>query len=113
MAFISSLPLQTSYDGTLMWKISEIRRRREDARAGTITSIYSQPFYTGRHGYKMCARLYFNGDGMGRGTHLSLYFVVMQGEYDHILRWPFKQKVGAVWYMSGSAGEMFDCATEF
>ena len=38
-------------------------------------SLYSQPFYTGRYGYKMCGRVYLNGDGMGKGTHLSLFFL--------------------------------------
>jgi len=41
----------------------------------------------------MCARLYLNGDGMGRGTHVSLFFVIMRGQYDALLKWPFRQKV--------------------
>ena len=41
----------------------------------------------------MCARIYLNGDGMGRGTHISVFFVVMRGQYDALLRWPFRQKV--------------------
>ena len=41
----------------------------------------------------MCARVYLNGDGMGKGTHLSLFFVIMKGDYDALLVWPFKQKV--------------------
>lgn len=41
----------------------------------------------------MCLRLYLNGDGTGRGTHLSLFFVVMKGPNDALLRWPFNQKV--------------------
>ena len=41
----------------------------------------------------MCARIYLNGDGMGKGTHISLFFVIMRGEYDALLRWPFRQKV--------------------
>ena len=41
----------------------------------------------------MCSRIYLNGDGMGKGTHISLFFVVMKGEYDALLPWPFKQKV--------------------
>ena len=56
-------------------------------------SLYSQPFYTDRYGYKMCGRVYLNGDGMGKGTHLSLFFVLMRGEYDALLEWPFRQKV--------------------
>lgn len=41
----------------------------------------------------MCARIYLNGDGMGKGTHVSLFFVIMRGQYDALLRWPFRQKV--------------------
>lgn len=41
----------------------------------------------------MCLRIYLNGDGTGRGTHLSLFFVVMRGPNDALLRWPFNQKV--------------------
>ena len=50
-------------------------------------------FATMYAGYKMCARLYLNGDGMGKGTHVSLFFVVMRGAYDALLKWPFRQKV--------------------
>lgn len=80
-------------EGVLLWKITEIRRRRREAVSGKTPSIYSQPFYTSANGCKMCARLYLNGDGMGRGTHLSLFFVIMRGEYDSLLPWPFQQKV--------------------
>lgn len=52
-----------------------------------------QPFYTSRCGYRLCARAYLNGDGSGKGTHLSLYFVVMRGEFDSLLQWPFRQRV--------------------
>ena len=65
----------------------------QDAVQGRTVSLYSQPFYTSRFGYKMCARVYLNGDGIGRGTHMSLYFVVMRGEYDALLAWPFQHKV--------------------
>lgn len=41
----------------------------------------------------MCARIYLNGDGTGRNTHASLFFVVMRGQFDAILKWPFAQNV--------------------
>lgn len=82
-----------SYNGTLIWKIRDYKRRKAEAVASKTLSLYSQPFYTGYFGYKMCARVYLNGDGMGKSTHLSLFFVVMRGEYDALLPWPFKQKV--------------------
>ncbi|XP_035671213.1 TNF receptor-associated factor 3-like [Branchiostoma floridae] len=82
-----------SFDGTLLWKIKDYTRRKHDATTGRTLSLYSQPFYTSRNGYKMCARVYLNGDGMGKGTHMSLFFVVMRGDYDALLPWPFRQKV--------------------
>ena len=82
-----------SFDGTLMWAINDFSRKRQEAINGRTPSIYSTPFYTSRAGYKMCTRIYLNGDGMGKGTHVSLFFIIMRGQYDAILPWPFKQKV--------------------
>ena len=83
----------TSYDGNFIWKIDNYSRRFQEAVSGKTPSIYSAPFYVGRFGYKVCARLYPYGDGMGKGSHLSLFFVIMRGEYDALLPWPFRQKV--------------------
>lgn len=41
----------------------------------------------------MCLRVYLNGDGMGKGSHMSIFFVVLRGTFDGLLRWPFRQKV--------------------
>ena len=83
----------SSYDGQLLWKITEYARKRNEAVNGQQVSIYSPCFFTSRYGYKMCARIYLNGDGMGRGTHISVFFVVMRGQYDALLPWPFRRKV--------------------
>ena len=83
----------TSYNGVYLWKIDHYSRRFQEAVSGKTPSIYSPPFYVGRFGYKVCARLYPNGDGMGKGTHVSMFFVIMRGEYDALLPWPFTQKV--------------------
>uniref|UniRef100_H2YBL8 MATH domain-containing protein n=1 Tax=Ciona savignyi TaxID=51511 RepID=H2YBL8_CIOSA len=83
----------TNYSGVMVWKIQNYSRRKRESVSGRTLSLYSQPFYTSRYGYKMCARIYLNGDGMGKGTHMSLFFVVMKGEYDALLPWPFRQKV--------------------
>ena len=83
----------STYDGTFIWKIPEVKRRTADAISGKTLSLYSAPFYTSRHGYKMCLRLYLNGDGSGKGTHLSFFLALMKGEYDALLPWPFKQAV--------------------
>ncbi|XP_032835409.2 TNF receptor-associated factor 2-like isoform X1 [Petromyzon marinus] len=82
-----------TFDGVFLWKISSFRQRSRDASEGRNLAFYSPAFYTSQHGYKMCLRLYPNGDGAGRGTHLSLFFVIMKGDHDALLPWPFKYKV--------------------
>ena len=80
-------------NGLLIWKIPEIRRRYRDAVERRTLSLYSPPFYTSPHGYRMCIRVYLNGDGAGKGTHISVFFVLMRSEHDNLLTWPFKQTV--------------------
>ena len=74
------------HNGVLLWKISSIQQRISDSQERRVISLYSQPFYAGRYGYKLCARVYFNGDGDGYGTHVSLFFVVMQAS-NFLLSW--------------------------
>ncbi|NWT72627.1 TRAF2 factor, partial [Prunella himalayana] len=84
---------QASYDGIFLWKITEVGRKLQDSVTGRTVSLYSPAFYTAKYGYKVCLRVYLNGDGTGKGTHMSLFFVVMKGDYDALLPWPFRHKV--------------------
>ena len=97
-----------SYNGTLLWKIDDYQRKRQDAISGVKTAIYSQPFYSAQHGYKMCAKIYMNGDGFGKGSHLSLFFVVMRGEYDAVQTWPFQKKITIMLLDQGNGDHMID-----
>lgn len=83
----------TSYSGQFIWKIPDVSRRRLEAKSGKTVSLYSAPFYTSRFGYKLCLRLYLDGDGSGKGTHISFFLTIMKGEYDALLSWPFAQMV--------------------
>ena len=51
---------------------------------------HSSPFYSGPGGYKLCLRVNPYGEGDGAGTHVSLYCVLMKGEHDDRLQWPFR-----------------------
>ena len=82
-----------SNTGVYVWKVNELSRRMREARMGRTLSLYSPPFYSSPHGYRVCLRAYLNGDGTGRGTHISLYVVLMKSEYDDILTWPFAHNV--------------------
>ena len=92
-----SLTLQTlqatSYNGKYVWKIPDITRRRRDAVTGKTVSLYSAPFYTDRFGYRMCLRVYLDGDGSGKGRYISYFLTIMKGEYDALLEWPFQLTV--------------------
>ncbi|CAF0947538.1 unnamed protein product [Didymodactylos carnosus] len=82
-----------SSDGTFIWKITNVSNKITDAQTERQISIYSLPFYSSPVGYKMRVCLYLNGDGNARRTHMSLFFVLMEGEYDGILKWPFNHRV--------------------
>ena len=82
-----------SRDGVLIWKIKDFAARLEDARSSEGLELVSLPFYTSPSGYKLQASLFLGGNGGGEGTHLSVYIKVLPGEFDNILRWPFKHTV--------------------
>ncbi len=89
MDFRISLLENAFYGGSFIWKIPELSKRYADATSGKYISIFSLPFYTSRDGYKLCLRMYLGGDGMGKGQYLSLFLVIMKGEYDDLIQWPF------------------------
>ena len=84
--------------GTI-WKIknwSEVLRQAKEAKK---TRIESDPFYTGRHGYKLKVILipaYDDDPSVGSHyirPHIVVFIVLMEGEYDDMLPWPFRKKI--------------------
>ncbi|CAF2674022.1 unnamed protein product [Rotaria sp. Silwood2] len=82
-----------STDGKLIWKITNVQQKIAAAQCEQQVSIYSPVFYSSPNGYKMRLRLYLAGDGNARRTHMSLFFVLMRGEHDALLEFPFSFKV--------------------
>ncbi|XP_074631365.1 TNF receptor-associated factor 6-like isoform X1 [Acropora palmata] len=76
-----------------VWKISGFSEMLRQAKQGRNSKIDSTPFYTSSYGYKLKVSVNPNGDGSGKNTHLSAFVIVMKGEYDGMLPWPFSQKV--------------------
>ena len=76
-----------------VWKISGFSEMLRQAKQGRNSKIDSTPFYTSSYGYKLKVSVNPNGDGSGKNTHLSAFVIVMKGEYDGMLPWPFNQKV--------------------
>ena len=75
------------------WKISGVTKVLRQGRAE------SGPFYTRKYGYKFKLGLSegvledVNSPSSFTCQHLSVSFILMKGEYDAILPWPFKEKV--------------------
>ena len=80
-------------NGELIWKIDKLDFRMAQAKLGKVTALHSAPCYTKQYEYKYCIRLYLHGDGMGRATHMSIFFVVMKSEYDLLLPWPMQKRI--------------------
>jgi hypothetical protein len=81
-------------NGIFLWKINNYKQQFEHAVASPEElAIFSPPFYTSQYGYKLRLKAYLNGRDRGKGSHLSLYIIIMKGEYDALLEWPFKQKI--------------------
>ena len=47
-------------------------------------------FYTHPNGYKMSLRVDASDTGDAKGTHISVFIYLVQGEFDDQLRWPFR-----------------------
>jgi hypothetical protein len=85
-----------TFDGKLLWKLDNFIRHKKFARSSSNLSdqrFVSNPFYTERFGYKFAISVYPNGDGDGRGTHLSMFIFVMRTRHDDLLRWPIRAQV--------------------
>ena len=52
------------------------------------TKHASPPFYTHQNGYKMRLEVWPNGNGDGKGTHLSIFARLLKGENDYNQKWP-------------------------
>ena len=78
---------------TYIWKIANYYSYMQRSEIDNLSSIFSPPFYSNEFGYKICIRAYPNGDGSGKKEFLSLFIVILQGEYDEIQVWPFNKLV--------------------
>ncbi|XP_015283800.1 PREDICTED: TNF receptor-associated factor 1-like, partial [Gekko japonicus] len=87
------LSTEATYNGIFLWKIKDVHQKCYEAVSGKVCSLQSPAFYTSRYGYKLCMRLYLNGEGRGKGTHVSVFLVLLKGEYDTLLQWPFVHKI--------------------
>ncbi|XP_048776587.1 TNF receptor-associated factor 4-like [Ostrea edulis] len=85
--------LEKLYGCQLVWKIEKWESKMDEAKLGRKTTIFSPPFLTARHGYKMAMSICPYGDGRARGKFLSIFICICKGEYDALLTWPFYHRI--------------------
>ena len=69
-------------------KLEGFEKKKRDDEWWFSTSVYSH-----FGGYKMCLRVYPNGDSNAKGTHVSIYIYLMKGDNDDNLKFPFKGRI--------------------
>uniref|UniRef100_A0A7I5E8Y1 TNF receptor-associated factor 5 n=1 Tax=Haemonchus contortus TaxID=6289 RepID=A0A7I5E8Y1_HAECO len=77
------------YGAQLIWRIDNMEQKMNEARSGTRPIIHSDPFVSGRYGYKFVASACLFGDGQYRGKYMAVYVTLVRGKYDSLLQWPF------------------------
>ena len=77
----------------LSWRINDIENILSQAREKRSTVLESPLFYSANHGYKLKLYVYPNGDITIKNNWLSVFLVIMEGEYDALLPWPFHQRI--------------------
>ena len=92
------MKVSTDKDGgntRFIWKMTFFSESLRLVKEGVKKRIESVPFYTGRYGYKLkvFAYPYYTGYVFALAPHLSIGIVLMEGEYDNILTWPFSKKI--------------------
>ncbi|KAH7724375.1 Protein TRF-1 [Aphelenchoides avenae] len=85
--------LEKLYGAQFIWRVDDVKAKQNEAQGGTRTTVFSAPFLSGRHGYKLILSMSLWGDGPVRGKYISVYISIMKGEFDSLLPWPFVHKV--------------------
>ena len=84
----NQLTVQVLQNGSFVWRIIEVSKYRQSA-----ATIRSPLLLTAWNGYKMRIEAFLKGSGTGYKSHLSLRFILMKGDYDPLLKWPFDYMV--------------------
>ena len=74
-------------------KIENYNKKLEEEKR-TGRNLYSDPHII--QGFKMRLEIYLNGSKDSKGTHLSVYWQLMKGEFDDCLEWPFDKVISLV-----------------
>lgn len=77
----------------LSWKIPNITEALKATTTYGIKALQSDPSYSSAKGYKLKVSFYPRGSKSRKRGYVSVFLIIMKGEYDDILPWPFRHKV--------------------
>ncbi|WP_257266252.1 hypothetical protein, partial [Endozoicomonas sp. ONNA2] len=80
-------------DGCWIWRIDNFEHKRSEAQVFEEKRVIHSPEFNTRSGYKMRTRVYLDGNGIGRKTHISLFISLLKSKFDAALRWPLSFNV--------------------
>ena len=87
--FFSNCEYRTcSQNGTLTWKIDNYSKRKQDQIDGVTWGIYSDYFLSGKRGYRMKIKCYYDD----RSNVICIHLRFVHGEFDHLLKNKFLHK---------------------
>ena len=89
----SGVGMIPSKGAQLSWKIPNITEALKAPTTYGTTVFQSEPFYSSANGYKLKVSFYPRGSKSRKKGYVSVFLIIMKGEYDDILPWPFRHKV--------------------
>ncbi|KAL9954633.1 hypothetical protein ACROYT_G042197 [Oculina patagonica] len=85
-----------------VWKIPNFKTVYEKAVTGEQEVTFSEPFHLFRCGYRLKIKMRPNGGASNpqlnkkfKGKYMSLYIIVVPGDYDWMLPWPISEEICA------------------
>lgn len=78
---------------TFVYRVDGFGNALKEARCGNIKELFSEPFYTGKQGYKLQVCIHPDSVQANKNRYLSVYIAVMKGKFDALLPWPIQQRV--------------------
>ena len=99
-AKLSRLSVEDGGNTRFIWKIKSFRKRFRSSWNSVKEEMESDPFYTGRYGYKLKVFAQWGREFVFPGSFVHFInedfltgIVLMEGEYDDMLPWPFNKKI--------------------
>eukprot|EP00118_Oscarella_pearsei_P014974 m.131784 g.131784 ORF g.131784 m.131784 type:complete len:181 (+) comp38052_c0_seq1:33-575(+) len=81
-----------SVDFSYCWKVTEWSMKSLKTKENqSVAALHSDPFYIKQAGHRMKLKLEFS-----KSSGIGISMIPTEGEYDQVIKWPFRQKYSLV-----------------